>query len=213
MTATSNPYRREEIYEILTKAHITQMDSLNGFKWRIDIVYHSLNDKITWLTANMEFLAENIKSIVHNQRRETPARISMPSTSTNDRWIPSTDDYFPQSIDISLEQHDSQRRKSPSIDTPTRISIIFLQEFAKHYNQSIDSINNLPTDEQQQALFRALKEEIKKIFRSGNQLEEESPQKQLDIFYCSINSNMDWISNSTFSMEIDQHGTSCVARC
>ncbi|KAJ4901888.1 Uncharacterized protein Rs2_15839 [Raphanus sativus] len=43
-------------------------------------------------------------------------------------------------------------------------------------------------------MFRALKKEIKQILGSGNQWEVESLQKQLDIFYCSINSNMDWIS-------------------
>ncbi|KAJ4885465.1 hypothetical protein Rs2_35558 [Raphanus sativus] len=58
----------------------------------------------------------------------------------------------------------------------------------------MDSIIDLPIDKRQPAMFRALKEKIKKIFGSGNQWEEQSLQKQLDIFYCSINGNLDWIS-------------------
>ncbi|KAJ4906327.1 hypothetical protein Rs2_09985 [Raphanus sativus] len=194
MKAISNPYSREEIDEILTKAHITQIDSLNYFKWRIDSVYHSLNQKITWLTKNMEFLADDIKSIIQRQTRETPARNYMPSTSTDDRWIPSTDADYPRLIDRNFEQLDSRRKIFPSIDTPTRISIPFPQEEATKYHQSIDIITALPIDERKPALFKALKREINKIIATNNQWDAESLQKKLDVFYCSIHGNMDWIS-------------------
>ncbi|KAJ4902004.1 hypothetical protein Rs2_15955 [Raphanus sativus] len=88
----------------LTKAHIMEVDSLNDFKWRLDSVYHPLNDKVTWLTKSMEFLADDINIIMKQKfYGETPAWkawIPMPSTLADDRWIPSTDMLCMPSTDV-----------------------------------------------------------------------------------------------------------------
>ncbi|KAJ4881608.1 hypothetical protein Rs2_38663 [Raphanus sativus] len=188
MSDISKPYIREEMDEILTKAHIRQIDSLNDFKWRIDSVYHPLNDKIEGLAENMELLANHIRSIVQHT---TTQKIPMPSTSIDDIWKASTDDDFRISID---RDHDRRPMTSTSIDRPTRLSITSPHAFQRPNNPSIDSVIDLPIDEEQPAMYQALKKEIKQILGSCNQWEEESLQKQLDIFYCRINSNMDWIS-------------------
>ncbi|KAJ4901910.1 Uncharacterized protein Rs2_15861 [Raphanus sativus] len=149
--------------EILTKAHITQINSLNDFKWRIDSVYHPPNDKIEGLAANMEFLANNIKSIV--QHTTTPT-IPMPSTSIDDRWKESTVDEFSVSID---RIHD---RRPTLIDTPTQLSITSPHALPRPYNPSIDNAYDLPIDKDQPAIYQTLKKEIKQMLGSGNQWEE-----------------------------------------
>ncbi|KAJ4876061.1 hypothetical protein Rs2_41079 [Raphanus sativus] len=55
-----DPYSRADMEEKLKAIYNMQEDSLNDFKWKLDSIYHPLNDKITWLTASMESLTNHI---------------------------------------------------------------------------------------------------------------------------------------------------------
>ncbi|KAJ4881518.1 Uncharacterized protein Rs2_38573 [Raphanus sativus] len=83
-------YSKEEVDEKLNEIYTIQYDSMNDFKCKLDSVYHPLNDKITGLTKTLKQLLDKVIIILERQKRENPARISMPSTSTADKWIRST---------------------------------------------------------------------------------------------------------------------------
>ncbi|KAJ4885450.1 hypothetical protein Rs2_35543 [Raphanus sativus] len=102
-------YSREEMDEKLNEIYTIQYDSMNDFKCKLDSVYHPLNDKIIWLTKTLQQLSDNVIIILKRQTREIPARISMPSTSTNNRRIPSTDPDYSRSIDGNFSKSIDRR--------------------------------------------------------------------------------------------------------
>ncbi|KAG2328262.1 hypothetical protein Bca52824_010990 [Brassica carinata] len=55
--ADPNPYSKAEMDDKLNDIYTIQYDSMNDFKWKLDSVYHPLNDKIKYLTQTMENLA------------------------------------------------------------------------------------------------------------------------------------------------------------
>ncbi|KAJ4876027.1 Uncharacterized protein Rs2_41045 [Raphanus sativus] len=65
-----DPYSRAELDEKQNEIHTIQYDSMNNFKCKLDSVYHPLNDKITWLKTTMEYLADNINTILEQRTRE-----------------------------------------------------------------------------------------------------------------------------------------------
>lgn len=58
-----DPYSRAYMDNKLHGIYRFHEDSLNDFKWRLDSIYHPLNDSISWLTTCMEQMRHNIANM------------------------------------------------------------------------------------------------------------------------------------------------------
>ncbi|KAG2330178.1 hypothetical protein Bca52824_001358 [Brassica carinata] len=81
-----DPYSRAEMDDKLNDIYTIHYDSMNDFKWKLDSVYHPLNDKIKYLTQTMENLPEDVNTL----RRRIPQ-----GAAAWKQWKLSTSHEFP----------------------------------------------------------------------------------------------------------------------
>ena len=99
-----------------------------------------------------------------------------------------------QEMDTIQNQLDFHLKTSPSIDMTTRTSIDHQQAPAENQQQSIDSNNCASIYTSIPAQYNSMKEEILNTIKTDNKWEEQALKEKLDVFYCSLNSNINWVA-------------------
>ncbi|KAJ4875930.1 hypothetical protein Rs2_40948 [Raphanus sativus] len=110
-------------------------------------------------------------------------------------------DALPQEMDTIQQQLDFQHKTSPSIDTSTPTSIDNQQATSEIQQQSIDSNNYPSIDDNNPEQYTSIKEDILNTIKTDNQWELEVLKEKLDVFYCSLNNNINWVTKRSELMQ------------
>lgn len=87
-----------------------------------------------------------------------------------------------------------QKKTSPSINTKTHTSIDKKKATSQISHASIDSTISTPIDDRHPKPHASIRDEIFNIIKMDNQWEEESLKKKLDVFYCRLDNNLNWVT-------------------
>ncbi|KAJ4901941.1 Uncharacterized protein Rs2_15892 [Raphanus sativus] len=101
-------------------------------------------------------------------------------------------DALQQKMDTIQRQIDFHQKTSPSIVTQTRTFIDNQQATTEIQHASIDSNTATPINDRHPSPYTSIREEIFNSIKMDNQCEEEALKEKLDVFYCSLNNNLNW---------------------
>ncbi|KAJ4902003.1 hypothetical protein Rs2_15954 [Raphanus sativus] len=101
-------------------------------------------------------------------------------------------DAFQQETDMIQRQLDFHQKTSPSIDTRTRTSIDNQQATNEIQHASIGRNNVASIGDKNPAPYTSIREEIFNRIKMDNQWEEDALKKKLNVFYCSLDNNLNW---------------------
>lgn len=99
---------------------------------------------------------------------------------------------FQQEMDTIQRQLDFQEEISPSIDRMTKPSIDIQQATSEVRHTSIDSKLSTSIDDKYTSPFTSMKDEILSSIKMDNKWEQENIKKKLDVFYCTLDNNLNW---------------------